>query len=215
MRTGSTRLRKTSEAPGSSRREEPRARLIQKNEEYRRNQHSGARRARFREFSSCGGREEGSRRSLNIETRRGGGTDCPRAAHTIWSHLRTTRPNAQVFNQYITDMNQFTPIDSKVSLDAVAGIEDSGLMISQLYRLYVERSDVSRNMARYYAMSIEPTLFGEICLLRKWGRIGKNGQMKVHHFGREEEAVQLFLELLRQKRQRGYRPRAAWPNCWA
>ncbi len=109
-------------------------------------------------------------------------------------------------------MNQFTPIDSKVSLDAAAGIEDSGLMISQPYRLYVERSDLSRNMARYYAMSIEPNLFGEICLLRKWGRIGKNGQMKVHHFGREEEAVQLFLELLRQKRQRGYRPRTCWPN---
>ncbi|SFH37102.1 hypothetical protein SAMN05216459_12815 [Ensifer sp. OV372] len=82
MRTGSTRSRKTSEAPGSSRREEPRARLTQKNEEYRRNQHSGARRARFREFSSCGGREKSSRRSLNIEARRGGGTDCtPRLAH--------------------------------------------------------------------------------------------------------------------------------------
>jgi predicted DNA-binding WGR domain protein len=62
-------------------------------------------------------------------------------------------------------------------------------------------------MARYYAMSIELNLFGGVCLLRKWGRIGTRGQIKVHHFGREEDAVQLFLDLLRQKRRRGYRPR--------
>ncbi|MBW9054570.1 WGR domain-containing protein [Rhizobium mesosinicum] len=80
-------------------------------------------------------------------------------------------------------------------------------MISQPYHLYVERSDASKNMARYYAMSIEPNLFGDVSLLRKWGRIGTKGQMMVHHFGREEEAVGLFLDLLRQKRKRGYSPR--------
>ncbi|MBB3313358.1 putative DNA-binding WGR domain protein [Rhizobium sp. BK196] len=80
-------------------------------------------------------------------------------------------------------------------------------MISQPYHLYVERSDAARNMARYYAMSIEPNLFGDVCLLRKWGRIGTKGQMMVHHFEREEEAVVLFLDLLRQKRKRGYRQR--------
>ncbi len=99
-----------------------------------------------------------------------------------------------------------------MSLDAIAGISDSDLMISQPYQLYVERSDASRNMARYYAMSIEPNLFGDICLLRKWGRIGAKGQMMIHHFGREEEAVRLFLDLLRQKRKRGYRPRACKPR---
>lgn len=85
-------------------------------------------------------------------------------------------------------------------------------MIFQPYQLYVERCDASRNMARYYAMSIEPNLFGDICLLRKWGRIGTNGQMMVHHFWREEEAVELFLDLLRQKLKRGYRPRTHLPN---
>jgi len=85
-------------------------------------------------------------------------------------------------------------------------------MISQPYHLYVERSDASMNMARFYAMSIEANLFGDVCLLRKWGRIGTRGQMMVHHFGREEEAVRLFLDLLRQKRKRGYRPRARLTN---
>ncbi|AGB73287.1 MULTISPECIES: WGR domain-containing protein [Rhizobium] len=82
-------------------------------------------------------------------------------------------------------------------------------MIAQPYHLYVERTDVAKNMARYYAMSIEPNLFGDVCLLRKWGRIGSKGQMMIHHFGREEEAVDLFLDLLRRKRKRGYRPRAS------
>ncbi len=81
-------------------------------------------------------------------------------------------------------------------------------MIAQPYQLYVERTDAGKNMARFYAMSIEPTLFGEVCVVRRWGRIGSGGQRMVHHFQREEEAVGLFLELLRQKRRRGYGPRS-------
>ncbi|WP_026187697.1 WGR domain-containing protein [Ensifer sp. BR816] len=82
-------------------------------------------------------------------------------------------------------------------------------MIAQPYQLYVERTDISRNMARYYAMSIEPTLFGDACLRRRWGRIGSTGQQMIHHFDREEDAVLMFLDLLRQKRRRGYHPRSA------
>ncbi|MGV1793632.1 WGR domain-containing protein [Rhizobium sp. A37_96] len=78
-------------------------------------------------------------------------------------------------------------------------------MIAQPYHLYVERTDPTKNMARYYAMSIEPTLFGQACLVRRWGRIGAGGQRLVHYFEREEEAVDLFLALLKQKRSRGYR----------
>ena len=60
-------------------------------------------------------------------------------------------------------------------------------------------------MARYYVMEISMTLFGDTCLTRQWGRIGQRGQKKVHHFEREEEAVALFLGLLRERRARGYR----------
>ncbi|CCM79767.1 MULTISPECIES: WGR domain-containing protein [Rhizobium] len=81
-------------------------------------------------------------------------------------------------------------------------------MIAQPYQLYVERTDARKNMARYYAMSIEPNLFGQACLIRRWGRIGASGQRLVHHFEKEEEAVGLFLQLLRQKRRRGYGPRS-------
>ena len=80
-------------------------------------------------------------------------------------------------------------------------------MIAQPYQLYVERIDASKNMARFYAMSIEPSLFGDVCLLRRWGRIGGRGQSMTYCFAREEDAVDVFLDLLRQKRERGYRPR--------
>ncbi|MBP2448616.1 WGR domain-containing protein [Rhizobium leguminosarum] len=86
-------------------------------------------------------------------------------------------------------------------------IDDPTGMIAQPYQLYVERTDASKNMARYYAMDISPTLFGQTCLTRRWGRIGAGAQSKAHVFAREEEAVSLFLDLLRQKRSRGYRPK--------
>lgn len=78
-------------------------------------------------------------------------------------------------------------------------------MIAQPYQLYIERREPGRNMARFYALSIEETLFGQACLVRRWGRIGTAGRMVQHSFDHEGEAVGLFLELLRAKRMRGYR----------
>jgi predicted DNA-binding WGR domain protein len=78
-------------------------------------------------------------------------------------------------------------------------------MIKQPYTFYVERHDPQRNMARYYAMEIVPDLFGQPCLTRRWGRIGKRGQRKQHQFAKESEAVVLFLEIMQKKLRRGYR----------
>jgi len=77
-------------------------------------------------------------------------------------------------------------------------------MISQPYNFYVERIDKTRNMARFYAMSIEPTLFGDASLTRRWGRIGARGQSMIQLFQDQEDALALFLALSRQKRGRGY-----------
>ena len=80
------------------------------------------------------------------------------------------------------------------------------MTIVEPYRLYIERTDKTRKLARFYSMSIEPTLFGETALTRRWGRIGSTGREMVCHFDREKEAVALFLDLLREKRARGYKP---------
>ena len=82
-------------------------------------------------------------------------------------------------------------------------------MIAQQYQLYIERHDPRRNMARFYALSIEETLFGQARLVRRWGRVGTIGRTVQPSFDDEGEAVDLFLELLRAKRNRGYRPRSA------
>ncbi len=80
-------------------------------------------------------------------------------------------------------------------------------MIVQPYHLYVERIELEKNMARFYALAVQPTLFGEVSLVRCWGRIGTRGQQKVHIFDEEKHAIGLFLELLLKKRKRGYRPK--------
>ncbi|MBY2951681.1 WGR domain-containing protein [Rhizobium leguminosarum] len=95
-----------------------------------------------------------------------------------------------------------------MSLDVAILFGDHGSMIAQPYHLYIERADPAKNMARYYAMEVGQTMFGEVCLIRRWGRIGQHGQEKQHVFEREEEAVRLFLALVKQKRARGYRPRS-------
>ena len=72
---------------------------------------------------------------------------------------------------------------------------------------HLHRIDPQANMARFYCIDVAATLFGDVCLTRRWGRIGARGQIMQHHFNKEEDAVQLFLELLRSKRTRGYGPR--------
>jgi predicted DNA-binding WGR domain protein len=89
---------------------------------------------------------------------------------------------------------------------------DSINMIAQPYKLYIERRDPGRNMARFYALSIEKTLFGQARLVRRWGRIGSIGRTMQHSFDTERQAVELFLALLRTKRQRGYGTPGAEPT---
>ena len=51
--------------------------------------------------------------------------------------------------------------------------------------LVLERVDRAKNMARFYVLSIEPTLFEDLALVRRWGRIGSAGRERIdlHHLG--------------------------------
>jgi predicted DNA-binding WGR domain protein len=44
--------------------------------------------------------------------------------------------------------------------------------------IYLTKTDPARNMARFYVLDIQPTLFGEWALLKEWGRIGRAGQSR-------------------------------------
>jgi predicted DNA-binding WGR domain protein len=74
----------------------------------------------------------------------------------------------------------------------------------------LERIDPVRNIARYYVLSIEPTLFAKHTLIRRWGRIGSLGRERLQFFGNEDVSqAQVTLETwLARKRKRGYAPRS-------
>jgi predicted DNA-binding WGR domain protein len=103
-------------------------------------------------------------------------------------------------------MNQSGLIDSKQSLDRTGVCHDLRDMALYPFKLYCQRIDATRNMARYYMLAIETTLFGETAVVRSWGRIGKRGGIKCEVFPTERDAARHFLELARRKRQKGYIP---------
>ncbi len=74
--------------------------------------------------------------------------------------------------------------------------------------LVLERIDRARNMARFYVLSIEPTLFEDLALVRRWGRIGSAGRERIDlHPSRPVAQIEL-KKWLDRKRRRGYQLQA-------
>lgn len=69
---------------------------------------------------------------------------------------------------------------------------------------YAERCKSEDNLARYYHLQVTPTLFGDIALVRCWGRIGTRGQAKVMTFATPEAAAHMYEAIKRRKLRRGY-----------
>lgn len=70
--------------------------------------------------------------------------------------------------------------------------------------LYLQRIDATRNMARFYGLSVQPTLFGSVSLIRHWGRIGKPGRFKIETFDDPSGLERTFGRIAHKKRARGY-----------
>ena len=79
-------------------------------------------------------------------------------------------------------------------------------MTTHVFNLHCRRIDKTKRMERYYTLSLQTTLFGDIAVTRCWGRIGRRGRDKTDLFGSDQEAIRHFLELARLKRRKGYRP---------
>ena len=67
------------------------------------------------------------------------------------------------------------------------------------------RRDPELNMARFYRLWLEPTLFGEVCLARNWGRINTRGQVKIETFIQASDAATALEKCAKAKGRRGYR----------
>jgi predicted DNA-binding WGR domain protein len=59
-------------------------------------------------------------------------------------------------------------------------------------------------MARFYALSVQPNLFGSWSIIREWGQIGRGGRVKIDWCNPLEEAAAAFAVKLREKQKRGY-----------
>jgi predicted DNA-binding WGR domain protein len=71
---------------------------------------------------------------------------------------------------------------------------------------HLHRSDPEVNMARFYCIDIAATLFGEVSVLRTWGRIGTLGRTSIETCASAQEAERTASQTLRQKMRRGYLP---------
>lgn len=71
--------------------------------------------------------------------------------------------------------------------------------------IHLTHVDPEQNMARFYDMSVQPTLFGETTVFRNWGRIGTRGQSMMVTYPGANEAATAVTKLERQKQRRGYR----------
>jgi predicted DNA-binding WGR domain protein len=108
--------------------------------------------------------------------------------------------------------NRSRAIDSIFALDVGFGFDKKFTMsdtssVQHVQLLVLDRIDHTRNMARYYVLAIEPTLFDQVSLVREWGRIGKPGGRRIElHLSHSAARTALDIWLLRKTR-RGYQLR--------
>lgn len=98
-------------------------------------------------------------------------------------------------------------IDLTKSLDiGIPSIESGGMELTATTPVHLIHVDPDVNMARFYGIELQPTLFGEVSVLRTWGRIGTNGQAMMVTFDDEAQASEALQKLEKQKLRRGYVP---------
>lgn len=68
----------------------------------------------------------------------------------------------------------------------------------------------SENMKRFYGIALQPTLFGEVAVVRSWGRIGTRGRAMAVTYQTAEQAAEACSELECQKHRRGYKTAVSW-----
>jgi predicted DNA-binding WGR domain protein len=71
-------------------------------------------------------------------------------------------------------------------------------------RLHLRREKPSKNLRRFYLMTVPRDLFGGASLIREWGRIGSPCKLQIEHHPDEGRAVNALAEIMAAKRKRGY-----------
>ena len=75
-------------------------------------------------------------------------------------------------------------------------------------RLRLVRQAPAENIHRYYALEVQPDLFGGCALVRAWGRIGFSRTTRIELHADEGQALDALGDWERRKLRRGYFPDA-------
>lgn len=77
------------------------------------------------------------------------------------------------------------------------------------FRIHLTRSDPGRNIHRYYELSLDETLLGDLVVTRRWGRIGSLGKLRQERVDTKMKGLEALLCTLKSKLHRGYGQRRA------
>jgi predicted DNA-binding WGR domain protein len=61
-----------------------------------------------------------------------------------------------------------------------------------------------KNMRRFYGLAVQRDLFGQWCLIRAWGRIGRAGRVRMVAYATAAQAREALTVQQRVKERRGY-----------
>ena len=76
--------------------------------------------------------------------------------------------------------------------------------VAPLRPVTLRRIEPAKNMARFYALEVGRDLFGRHVLVRRWGRIGTAGKIRLDEHTGEGEAMAALQALHTAKKRKGY-----------
>jgi predicted DNA-binding WGR domain protein len=71
--------------------------------------------------------------------------------------------------------------------------------------IVLTRLDERKNVARFYKLDVQPTLFGGWSFVKEWGRIGRAGRVVIEHHATRGCADKALISKWAQKSKKGYR----------
>lgn len=80
----------------------------------------------------------------------------------------------------------------------------TNIISTQQHEFHFRKVQALCNMRVFYTVSLQPTLFGEWSLVRRWGRVGTNGQSLLHTYDSEVQARVALDRAVSKRRKRGY-----------
>lgn len=73
--------------------------------------------------------------------------------------------------------------------------------------IYLQSIKPAENRFRWYSLHVQPTLFGGVDLIRRWGRLGSSGgSERIDHFADEESATRHIKRIVRRRERHDYVP---------